>query len=175
MRRNGLLKKNEPFANVDILTLDQVRDYEALPIQASLVRSLPAHGGGLGICKGSEISGAAWTASYLKSLRWLANKIPSVIDMLPLDLLFYNSPTSTHLKLLTPEYIPEPITTIPEMKTFLGGEAEIPSQRTITKAIVDLATTHELVTYLQGQGYRHTLAWFKSCSHPQTGAWLSTV
>ena len=41
-----LLKKIEPFANIDILTLDQVRDYEALPTQASLVRSLPANGGG---------------------------------------------------------------------------------------------------------------------------------
>jgi hypothetical protein len=89
----------------------------------------------------------------------LANKVPSVIDLLPLDLLSNNSPTSTHLNQLTPEYIPEPITTIPELKVFLGGEAEIPSQRMITKAIVDPATTHEMLTYLQGQG--HTLAWFK--------------
>ena len=170
-----LLKKIEPYADVDILTLDQVRNYEALPTQASLVRSLPANDGGVGIRKGSEINGAAWTASYLTSLRWLANKIPSLIDLLPLDLLSNNSPTSTHLNNITPEYIQEPITTIPELKALLVGGTEIPSQRKITKAIVDPSTTQELVTHLQEKDHLSTLAWFKSCCHPQTGAWLSTA
>jgi hypothetical protein len=48
-----LLKKNEPFATVEIQFVKQIREYEALPIQSSLVRSLSINEGGLGIRKGS--------------------------------------------------------------------------------------------------------------------------
>jgi hypothetical protein len=78
----------------------------------------------------SLFSETAWTASYLKSRCWLANKVPSVIELLPLDLLSKNSDLYNSI-----EYTPEPITTIPELKAFLGGETEIPSQRMITKDI----------------------------------------
>ena len=92
-----LLKKADPFATIDVRTLDQVKNFEALPHQSSIVRSLPTSDGGIGIRKGSNINGVAWTSSYLTSLRWFSDKLPSILDLLPEDLLSDTSPYRTHL------------------------------------------------------------------------------
>jgi hypothetical protein len=170
-----LLKKNEPFATLEIQFVEQIREYEALPIQSSLVRSLSINEGGLGIRKGSKINGAAWTASYLKSLRWIFNRIPSLLNLLPANLISNNSPTSTHLNILSPEYFPEPMTTIPQLKAFLEGGEEIPSQRMLTKAFVDPDIVQELTAYLGDHDLRPLLSMFKSYSHIHTGYWLDTA
>ena len=67
-----LHKRIKPYATVDIRqTLAKVQDFEDLLIQRGLVRSLSVNEGDLGIRKRSKINGAAWTASNLKSFRWL--------------------------------------------------------------------------------------------------------
>jgi hypothetical protein len=81
--------------------------YEALPTQASFVQSLPAW----------RRWREAWaSARTVKSTLRPGQphisrfKIVSIIDLLPLDLLSNNFPTSTHLNQITPEFIQEPIT-----------------------------------------------------------------
>jgi hypothetical protein len=153
---------------VEIQFVEQIREFEALSIQSSLVRSLSINEGGLEIRKGSKINGAAWIASYLKSFRWIFNRIPSLLNLLPADLLSNNSPTSTHLNLFSPEYIPEPMTTILQLKAFLEGGEEIPSKRMLTKAFVDPDIVQELTAYLGD----HDIFMFKSYSQIHTGYWL---
>jgi hypothetical protein len=67
------------------------------------------------------------------------------------------------------------LSTIPQLKTFLEGGEEIPSQRMLTKSIVDPAIIHELTTYLRGEELRPLLSMFKSYSHIHTGYWLNTA
>jgi hypothetical protein len=67
------------------------------------------------------------------------------------------------------------MTTIPQLKAFLEGGEEIPSQRMLTKAFVDPDIVQELTAFLGDHDLRPLLSMFKSYSHIHTGYWLDTA